>query len=125
MTDLLPEQIEAIIKDRADWLLDAVAGATQNRMFLRGDPEYDDVAGGAILLNGEKAIRVVIEAYEATRTPPDDAWLSQDDAECELKDAIDTAFGPLGDDKPILARLREKGIWLAWYDVAALKDIGR
>lgn len=53
--------IEKLAKDRADWLLDAVAGATQNRQFLRGDPEYDAVAGEAILLNGEKAIRVALE----------------------------------------------------------------
>ena len=43
-------------KERADWLLDAVATATQDRRFLRGDPAYDAVAGEAILLNGEKAI---------------------------------------------------------------------
>lgn len=52
---------EKLAKDRADWLLDAVAGATQNRQFLRGDPEYDEVSGEAILLNGEKAIRVALE----------------------------------------------------------------
>lgn len=47
-----------IAKDRADWLLDAVAVSTQNRQFLRGDPEYDAVAGESILLNAEKAIEV-------------------------------------------------------------------
>lgn len=52
-----------IAKDRADWLLDAVATATQNRIFLRGDPAYDDVAGEAILLNGEKAILTALERY--------------------------------------------------------------
>lgn len=50
-----------IAKDRADWLVDAVAMATQNRMFLRGDPECDDVAVEAILLNAEKAILVAID----------------------------------------------------------------
>jgi len=49
-----------VISDRADWLVDAVATATQNRMFLRGEPECDEVACGAILINGEKAIRVAI-----------------------------------------------------------------
>lgn len=49
-----------VAKDRADWLLDAIAGATQDRRFLRGDPAYDEVAGEAILLNGEKAIRVAL-----------------------------------------------------------------
>lgn len=53
-----------IAKDRADWLLDAVACATQDRRFLRGDPEYDEVAGEAILLNGEKAILVALAKAE-------------------------------------------------------------
>ena len=51
---------EQIAKERADWLLDAVATATQNRMFLRGDDAYDEVAGEAILLCGEKAILTAI-----------------------------------------------------------------
>lgn len=50
-----------VANDRADWLLDAIAGATQNRMFLRGDPEYNEEIGEAILLNAEKAIRVALE----------------------------------------------------------------
>ena len=53
---------ERVARDRADWLLDAVATATQDRRFLRGDPEYDEVAGDAILLNGAKAIRTAIAA---------------------------------------------------------------
>ena len=57
-----------IAKDRADWLLDAVACATQNRQFLRGDPAYDEVAGGAILLNGEKAINVALSKKDAEIT---------------------------------------------------------
>lgn len=55
----------AISEARADWLLDAVAMATQDKRFLRGDPEYDEVAGEAILMNGEKAIRVAIARYLA------------------------------------------------------------
>lgn len=55
------EKIEAIIKDRADWLVDAIATATQNRAFLRGEPEEDETATGAILMNGEKAIRMAIQ----------------------------------------------------------------
>lgn len=51
---------EAVARDRAYWLLDAVATATQDRRFLRGDPEYDEVAGGAILANGKKAIVVAL-----------------------------------------------------------------
>ena len=57
-----------IAKDRADWLLDAVACATQNRQFLRGDPAYDEVAGEAILLNGEKAINVALSKKDAEIT---------------------------------------------------------
>jgi len=60
------------IKDRGDWLVDAVATATQNRMFLRGEPECDDVACDAIRMNGEKAMSQIakpladrIEALEA------------------------------------------------------------
>lgn len=65
-----------IPKDRADWLLDAIAGATQDMRFLRGDPQYDAVAGEAILLNAEKAIRVACErcaviAEWAHMVPPD------------------------------------------------------
>jgi len=57
-----------IAKDRADWMLDAIAGATQNRQFLRGDPAYDEVAGKAILLNGEKAINVALSKKDAEIT---------------------------------------------------------
>lgn len=44
-------------REAADWLLDAIATATQNRMFLRGDEECDAVACEAILLNAQKAIK--------------------------------------------------------------------
>ncbi len=50
-----------IAKDRSDWLLDAIAGATQDRRFLRGDPAYDEVVGEVILLNAEKAISVALD----------------------------------------------------------------
>ena len=46
-----PEQIE-IAEEAADWLLDAIAGATQDRRFLRGEREYDQVIGEAIKRNG-------------------------------------------------------------------------
>lgn len=45
------EQI-AIADEAADWLLDAVAGATQDRRFLRGDAEFDELISGAIMANG-------------------------------------------------------------------------
>lgn len=53
-------EVDNIIKDRADWLVDAVATATQNRTYLRGEPECDMVACDAIRMNGEKAISVAI-----------------------------------------------------------------
>lgn len=54
-------ELERIANDRADWLLDAVACATQDRRFLRGDPEYDAVMGTAIILNAQKAILVAFD----------------------------------------------------------------
>lgn len=53
-------QIAAIAKDRADWLVDAVATATQNRALLRGDPAEDAVLTEALFLNAEKAIKMAI-----------------------------------------------------------------
>jgi hypothetical protein len=40
----------------ADWLVDAVATATQDRRYLRGDEDEDTIATQAIYLNGKKAI---------------------------------------------------------------------
>lgn len=51
----------------ADWLVDAVANATQDRRFLRGEPDEDKIATEAILLNGTKAIRNVLDAFKADR----------------------------------------------------------
>ena len=68
-----PHGYVEIAKDRADWLLDAVACTTQNRQFLRGEPEYDEVAGEAILLNAEKAISVAISRALAARPAPQPA----------------------------------------------------
>lgn len=53
-------EIEGIVKDRADWLVDAVAMSTQDRRFLRGDPDEDKVATEALELNAKKAIEVAI-----------------------------------------------------------------
>lgn len=58
----------SLAAERADWLLDAVAGATQDRRFLRGDPKYDAVAGEAIIANGKKAIFVAIDRYVREHT---------------------------------------------------------
>lgn len=41
----------------ADWLVDAIAGATQDRRYLRGDPEEDKIATEVIFGNGLKAMR--------------------------------------------------------------------
>ena len=51
-------ELEKIADDRADWLVDAVATATQNRMLLRGDPEENKWITEAIYLNAKKAIMV-------------------------------------------------------------------
>jgi hypothetical protein len=40
----------------ADWLIDAIATATQDRRYLRGDPREDQVATEAILLNAKQAM---------------------------------------------------------------------
>lgn len=45
------EQIE-IAESAADWLLDAIACATQDKVFLRGEKEYNGLNGRAILSNG-------------------------------------------------------------------------
>ncbi len=52
--------IAATAKDRADWLVDAVATATQDRRFLRGDPQEDALLTEVLFLNAEKAIRTAI-----------------------------------------------------------------
>jgi hypothetical protein len=49
-----PAQI-AIADEAADWLIDAVAVATQDRRFLRGESEYDEVLSEAIISNGHIA----------------------------------------------------------------------
>lgn len=46
-----PDEI-AIAEEAADWLIDAVACATQDKRFLRGGEEYDSMVGQAIILNG-------------------------------------------------------------------------
>ena len=60
------DRVKAIAKERANWVLDAVAAATQDRRFLRGEKEYDAIAGEAILLNSEKAILVALARINST-----------------------------------------------------------
>ena len=50
----------------ADWLVDAVAGATQDRRYLRGDPQEDKCATEAIYANGKKAIEMAIRTVKQT-----------------------------------------------------------
>lgn len=56
-----PEQI-AIAEDAADWLIDAVACATQDRQFLRGDEAYNELTSEAIMGNGKIACLQAIHA---------------------------------------------------------------
>jgi hypothetical protein len=58
---MTPKELDEIAKERADWLVDAVATATQDRRYLRGEPEADLMAIEAIMLNGEKAIRTALK----------------------------------------------------------------
>lgn len=46
----------------ADWLVDAVAAATQDRRFLRGDPAEDRIATEALYTNGKKAMENLLRA---------------------------------------------------------------
>ncbi len=52
---------DSVARDRAGWLVDAVATATQDRRFLRGDAEEDKVATEAIFVNAKKAILTAIK----------------------------------------------------------------
>jgi hypothetical protein len=52
-----------IAKEQAEWLLDAIAVATQNPIFDRDSSKFDPVACEAILLNGEKAVTTGIEKW--------------------------------------------------------------
>jgi len=79
MTDDLVKRI----KDRSDWLVDAVATSTQNRQFLRGEPECDDVACEVIRLNGEKAMMDVAKPL-ADRIEVLEADLDDKEAECRF-----------------------------------------
>jgi len=54
----------------ADWLIDAVGGATQNRALLRGDPAEDKVLTQAIVLNGKKAILNAMKAFAIISPEP-------------------------------------------------------
>lgn len=63
-------EIKLIAKERAEWLLDAIAVATQNPIFDRDSLLYDEVAGDAILMNGERAITTAISKYQLLKDHP-------------------------------------------------------
>lgn len=60
------EQIE-VAREAAEWLIDAVACATQNRTFLRGEPECDVIATQAIIDNGIIACLRAMHKLEETQ----------------------------------------------------------
>lgn len=72
MTDTRAETIarEKLASYWADWLVDAVGGATQNRRYLADDPAADHIAIEAIRLNGLKAITNAILSTEAAPSEP-------------------------------------------------------
>ncbi len=51
---------EQAVEYYADWLVDAVGGATQNRALLRGDPAEDKILTEALYLNGKRAIELAL-----------------------------------------------------------------
>ncbi len=52
---------DSIADDRANWLVDAVATATQDRRFLRGDDGEDKVATEALYMNARRAILTALD----------------------------------------------------------------
>ena len=70
----------------ADWLVDAIATATQNRMFLRGDEECDEGLCEALYANAKHAIDLAIEEKEEKEMSREDAMQKEiDDLTGELK----------------------------------------
>lgn len=58
-----PEQIAAA-DEAADWMIDALATASQNRRFLRGDPAYNELDGELIIANAKIACLRAIHRLE-------------------------------------------------------------
>ena len=64
----------------ADWLVDAVATATQDRRFLRGDETEDTVATEALYACGKKALENLLkfsgsEAFWEVAVKKYDEWI--------------------------------------------------
>lgn len=55
---------EEMAQDRADWLIDAIATATQDKRFLRGEKECDEDLCEVIRLNALKALRAALKQKE-------------------------------------------------------------
>jgi Lar family restriction alleviation protein len=97
------EAIARIIEYWADWLVDAVAGATQDVKFLRGEPEEDIMATGAILANGHKAIKNAILASGLVRDEAYTATLEQ-----KLADAVRDNAAIRADEREKCAKIAEQ-----------------
>ncbi|MFN7610551.1 MAG: hypothetical protein ACK5QX_06370 [bacterium] len=63
MTDI-PDEIMQRARERADWLVDAIATCLQDIRFIRGDPEEDKALTEAVFINGQKAIAVALMRHE-------------------------------------------------------------
>jgi len=61
----MKQKKQTIAERWADWLVDAVATSTQDRRFLRGDPQEDKVATEALYANGKKAIEQAMKEPKA------------------------------------------------------------
>jgi hypothetical protein len=85
---------EAAIEYWSDWLVDAVAGATQDRKFIRGDDKEDIMATGAILNNGRKAIKSAIAALPAPAGESVTGWQDIETAPKDGTEIIGIYFRP-------------------------------
>jgi len=90
--------------ERADWLIDAVAAATQNRTFLRGDPEADDVVIAAIEMNARKAFSVISDRAEAAEA--DNKTLREKCAQIADAERM-TGVPPIGQWAPLEIEIAE------------------
>lgn len=102
-----PKTLNFIVHDRADWLVDAVACATQDRRYLRGEPEEDTHATAAIYNNGRKAIEEAFKAAASTAQPD-----SRDEALKLARDALAKAEHEL----TVLNNLRATDLTVAIFN---------
>ena len=100
-----------IAGERADWLIDAIATATQDKTFLRGEPECDEGLCACILANAEKAITTALIVAER-RGMEQAAAVFNDDGVIEQASETFTAPPQWG-----------KGEWSAAVDAIAILEI--